>query len=135
MVNPSSNPDRDPAPMAGLWETVTSLSENLCQSEPLLRYRAVEQKLKADTHASRLLADLSELQQKMRAQQAIGPNPKDDVARLRALQAEINNNEIIQDTFLARELVVDLLRDVNQEISNLLGVDFASLARRSSGCC
>lgn len=34
-----------------------------------------------------------------------------------------------------QELSVAFLREVNQEISQLLGVDFASLARRSSGCC
>ena len=34
-----------------------------------------------------------------------------------------------------KELAVAFLREVNQEISQLLGIDFASLTRRSGGCC
>ena len=78
-----------------LLEVTSSLAENLAQSDPLLRYKAAEQRLHADPQAI----------------------------------------ETIQDHLMTQELAVAFLREVNQEISQQLGVDFASLARRSSGCC
>jgi cell fate (sporulation/competence/biofilm development) regulator YlbF (YheA/YmcA/DUF963 family) len=75
------------------------------------------------------------MQQKIRSQQYSGTISESDLTRLRALQSAIGANETIQDHQLTQELAIAFLREVNQEISNLLGVDFASLARRSGGCC
>lgn len=118
-----------------LLEAASSLTENLTQSEPLLRYKAAEQRLHADPQAMQLLADLSAVQQKIRQQQYSGGISQKDLAQLRSLQSAVGTNETIQDHMLTQELAVAFLREVNQEISQLLGVDFASLARRSSGCC
>lgn len=118
-----------------LLEAASSLTENLNQSEPFLRYKAAEQRLHADQQAMQLLSDLSALQQKIRRQQNTGAISQKDLTQLRALQSEVGTNETIQDHLLTQELAVAFLREVNQEISQLLGVDFASLARRSSGCC
>lgn len=118
-----------------LLEAASSLTENLNQSEPFLRYKAAEQRLHADQQAMQLLSDLSALQQKIRRQQNTGAISQKDLTQLRALQSAVGTNETIQDHLLTQELAVAFLREVNQEISQLLGVDFASLARRSSGCC
>jgi cell fate (sporulation/competence/biofilm development) regulator YlbF (YheA/YmcA/DUF963 family) len=117
-------------------QTATSmLADHLVQSEPFLRYKAAGDRLNADPTALQLLADLSALQQKIRQQQKSGAVPKSDIDLLRALRDAIEANEIIQDQLLTQKLAIAFLREVNQEISQLLGVDFASLARRSSGCC
>ena len=118
-----------------LLEAASSLTENLNQSEPFLRYKAAEQRLHADQQAMQLLSDLSALQQKIRRQQNTGAISQKDLTQLRTLQSAVGTNETIQDHLLTQELAVAFLREVNQEISQLLGVDFASLARRSSGCC
>ena len=118
-----------------MLEAASSLAGNLAQSEPVLRLKAAERKLQADQEAMKLLADLSELQQKIRKIQYSGAVPESDLTQLRALQNAAGTNETIQDHLLAQELAVAFLRELNQEISSLLGVDFASLARRSSGCC
>jgi cell fate (sporulation/competence/biofilm development) regulator YlbF (YheA/YmcA/DUF963 family) len=118
-----------------MLEATSNLAENLAQSEPFLRFKSAETRLNADHEALQLMADLSELQQKIRTHQYSGGISESDLKRLRALQSAVGANETIQDYGLAQELAVAFLREVNQEISQLLGIDFASLARRSSGCC
>lgn len=118
-----------------MLEATSALAENLAQSEPILRFRSAEGKLNSDPEALKLLAELSELQQKIRTQQHAGEISEGEIKRLRALQNAINTNETIQDYGLTQELAVAFLREVNQEISQLLGIDFASLTRRSGGCC
>jgi len=121
-----------PAPMR---EATSALAEHLLQSEPFLRYQAADRRLRANPEAMQLLADLAELQQKIRGQQYAGAISEGDLTRLRELQGAVRKNEIIQDHGMMQELTIALLREVNQEISNVLGVDFASLTRRSGGCC
>lgn len=118
-----------------MLEATSNLAENLTQSDAFLRFKAAEGKMNANQEALRLLAEFSELQQKIRTQQYSGANAESDIKRLRALQSAIGTNETIQDYELTKELAVAFLREVNQEISQLLGIDFASLARRSSGGC
>lgn len=118
-----------------MLEATSNLAENLTQSEAFLRFKAAEAKLNADPEAIRLLAEFSDLQQKIRTQQHSSNISESDIKRLRSLQSSIGTNETIQDYELMKELAVAFLREVNQEISQLLGIDFASLARRSGGCC
>jgi cell fate (sporulation/competence/biofilm development) regulator YlbF (YheA/YmcA/DUF963 family) len=118
-----------------MLEATSNLAENLLQSEPFLRYKAAERKLQKDSEAQQLLTDLSEMQQKIRELQYTGVISETDLKRLRALQNAEGTNDVIQEYGLAQELAITLLREVNQEISNLLGIDFASLTRRSGGCC
>jgi cell fate (sporulation/competence/biofilm development) regulator YlbF (YheA/YmcA/DUF963 family) len=118
-----------------LQEATAHLIENLQQSEPFLRYQEADRKLHADAEAMQLLADLSELQQKIRGQQYSGVLFEGDLARLRELQSAVRRNASIQAQEQTQALAVSFLREINQEISQLLGIDFASLARRSSGCC
>lgn len=118
-----------------LLEASSALAENLVQSEPFLRFKAAENTLNADPEALQLLKEFSELQQKLRNQQLSSVIEESDIQRLRELQSKISTNETIQNYGLAQELAVAFLREVNQEISQLLGIDFASLTRRSGGCC
>jgi cell fate (sporulation/competence/biofilm development) regulator YlbF (YheA/YmcA/DUF963 family) len=120
---------------ATILEATSSLAENLVQSEPFLRLQAADRRLHADQEAMHLLAEFADLQQKIRAQHDSGAMTESDIKRLRELQSTISTNDAIQDHSLAQELAIAFLREVNQEISNLLGVDFASLTRRAGGCC
>jgi cell fate (sporulation/competence/biofilm development) regulator YlbF (YheA/YmcA/DUF963 family) len=118
-----------------ILEVTQNLAENLAQSEPFLRYRAAEKKLNGDAEAQRLLVELSELQQTVRAQQYAGGITATQLKRLRELQTATNQNEILQEYGQAQEAALAFLRIVNQQISQLVSIDFASLTRRSSGCC
>ena len=120
---------------ATILEATSSLAENLVQSEPFLSLQVADRRLHADQEAMHLLAEFADLQQKIRAQHDSGAISESDIKRLRELQSTFSTNDAIQDHSLAQELAIAFLREVNQEISNLLGVDFASLTRRSGGCC
>lgn len=117
-----------------LLEATSSLTENLAQSEPFIRFKAAEERFKADREAVQSLKNLSELQQKIRQEQYSGGVSENDLKKLRALQSAVAANETIQGYGLTQELAVAFLREVNQEISQLLGIDFASLTRRAGSC-
>jgi cell fate (sporulation/competence/biofilm development) regulator YlbF (YheA/YmcA/DUF963 family) len=118
-----------------MLEAISALEENLVQSGPFLRFQEEERKLHADREAMHLLSEFSELQQKIRTQHDSGAISEADFKRLRELQGAISDNDAIQEHDLAQEKAAASLREINQVISNLLGIDFASLTRRSSGCC
>lgn len=120
---------------SSMLDATSNLAENLLQSEPFLRFKVAEQRLQADQGALKLLADFSELQKKIRELQFSGVISETDLKRLRALQIAIGTRETIQDHLLTQKLAIAFLQEVNQEISQLLGIDFSSLARRSGGCC
>lgn len=117
-----------------LLEATSQLAENLVQSELFLRYKEAARILQNDKKATALLTEFSILQKRIRIRQQSTKISEEDIKRLRELQMEIMTNESIQEKELAQEYAVSFLREVNQEISNMLGVDFASLARRSGGC-
>jgi cell fate (sporulation/competence/biofilm development) regulator YlbF (YheA/YmcA/DUF963 family) len=118
-----------------LLESASVLTENLVQSEPFLDLHEADRRLHADREALRLLTEFEELQKKILAQQHSGSICESDIKRLREIQSAIGTNDVIQEQKLAQETAIAFLREVNQEISNHLGVDFASLTRRSGGCC
>ncbi len=135
MANQTIAPSANNMVSSPILEVTQNLAENLAQSEPILRYRAAEQKLNGDAAAQRLLVELSELQQTVRAQQYAGGITPDQLKRLRELQTAANQNKTIQEYEQAQEAALAFLRIVNQQISQLVSIDFASLTRRSSGCC
>ena len=118
-----------------LSAAAAALAENLLQSEPFVRYHQADRLLHEDQQAARLLAEFSKLQQDIRTRQYSEKITEEDIKRLRQLQTDVATNIVIQDQGLKQEMAVAFLKEVNQEISSLLGVDFASLTRRSGGCC
>lgn len=123
-----------PLPVS-LAEATAALAENISQSEPILHFRDSERKLHADNEAMQLMADFVELQKKIRDQHSLGVISESDIKRLRDYQMAISANNLIQQHTLALQEANDFLKEINMEISNLLGIDFASLTRRGSGCC
>lgn len=113
----------------------TELAEKIVISEPFTILKDSEAKLTADAEAMQLIHDIAVLQEKIRSQNQTNIIPESEFTRFRELQDKVGANEVIQESGIAQENAIAFLREVNQEISNLLGVDFASLTRRSSGCC
>lgn len=117
-----------------LSEAIESLAVNLLSSAPFLQFQEARKRLDADAQARGLLNDLAAAQADLRARQASSLVRLDDIAKLRALQAEAQANRRITEYIQAQDDAVAYLQETNQEISQWLGVDFASLARQS-GCC
>lgn len=117
-----------------MLQATTTLIDNLIQSEPLLRYHQANQRLKADPTAASLLQSLSEFQSEMRRTQMKRSVPPQDIQKLRDLQRQVQTNPVILDFATAQQAAIEFVREVNQEISTQIGIDFASLTRRSGGC-
>lgn len=116
-----------------LQEALESLAENLAQAEPLVLYRQAQTRLDADHQAHSLLERLSAAQADLRARQARGGAlTQAEVDNLRALQRQVQTNRTIMDYAGAQQAAIAYLPEVNQEISQLLGVDFAALAGPAS---
>ncbi|CAG0947998.1 hypothetical protein ANRL1_04807 [Anaerolineae bacterium] len=108
---------------------------NALKSTPLLSaYAEAVAKMEADAQATALLDELQQVQADIRARQSNGGVTADDTTHLRQLQSEVQARPTIAAFLAADQQAKAYLPQVNQAISNLLGIDFASLGR-VSGCC
>lgn len=112
-----------------LFEAVNDLGRNIAFSEPFLRLRKANLALESDSQASSLLSGFLLLQKKVRAQQFTDSYSQEDVTRLRSLQTLVDKNEVIREQLAAHEAAINLLRELNFQMTGLLKVDFAALTR------
>ncbi len=119
---------------ATLLAATEDLALQLLASEPFTAYHAAWGHLNADAGACALLQRLSQAQAELRQKQAQQTVAQSDVDQLRALQGAVQTDRTIADYRHAQQTAVGFLREMNREISELLGVDFAALAKRP-GCC
>jgi cell fate (sporulation/competence/biofilm development) regulator YlbF (YheA/YmcA/DUF963 family) len=117
-----------------MQEATDILAETLAQSEPFFQYRQANQSFNSDHQAKQLWEEYSKLQQKIRQEQYNDQISKMDLERLRELQNLIGESEIIESLGIAQESAIAFLREVNQEISQMLGFDFASFTQRPGNC-
>jgi cell fate (sporulation/competence/biofilm development) regulator YlbF (YheA/YmcA/DUF963 family) len=127
------NSNRSTLP-SNLLAATETLAENLLASEPFTEYHAAQAQFNADAGARTLLQRLSQSQAELRQKQSRRTVTQSDADQLRALQSAVRANRIITDYSRAQQDAVAFLRSINQEIGELLGVDFAALAKRP-GCC
>ncbi len=107
---------------------------NLTAAEAFVRYHQAQVSMNTDSEANALLNQLSEMQTDLRQKQANNSLTKDEIDTLRSLQAKARENFAIKEYADSQQAVIDFVREVNKEINQLLGIDFAALTRRS-GCC
>lgn len=124
MINPSIPPE--------LQQSLENLVENLLASESFLAYRHYATALQDNPEARVLLERLSALQAELRQKQARQAVTQADVDTLRAVQAQVQSTSTIMAYAQSQQGAVNFLREINAEISQLLGVDFAVLAKQNS---
>lgn len=113
-------------------QATEALGQNLAYSAPFLQYRAAEQALIADDQANALLREYIRFQGELRRRQIQGTFTAADLEHLAQLQAEVQASVVITGYFQAQQEVTAYVQELNEEISGLLGVNFAGLARVSS---
>lgn len=126
------NPMEDMLPDQ-LLAAAETLASSILEAEPVAAYHQAKERLEADEAAQALLEQLITVQVQMRGEQANGSVNPAVVDRLRALDHQARNNQLIVDYVITQQTATAYLGEVNQEISQLLGIDFNALA--SSGCC
>lgn len=117
---------------AEVQEALEALAENLLHAEPIVAYHQAQARLNASKQAHNILERLSTAQADLRTRQGRNAVTQADVEQVRVLQREAQANRLILDYANAQQAAVAYLPEVNQEISDLLGVDFAALAGRES---
>ncbi len=120
---------------AQIETAVETLAQTVLESEPLVQYQQAKAALEGDLGAKRLLSAFSSVQREMRQRQTRNLVTPESVDQLRSLQRQVQGNAVIMAYVQTQQEAVNYLREVNQEISQWIGVDFATLARRRSGCC
>ncbi|HEX7975422.1 MAG TPA: YlbF family regulator [Anaerolineales bacterium] len=108
------------------------LADAILQAEPVAAYQQARARLDGDAQARELLEHFIKTQSELRRRQSRNAVTQSDVDDLRALQRQVQANRIIVDYAETQQAAIAFLPSVNQEISQLLGVDFASLAGPSS---
>lgn len=108
------------------------LADALLHAGPIAAYQQAKARLDGDKHARELLERFLKTQSDLRVRQSLNAVTQTDVDQLRALQREVQSNRIIIEYAETQQAAIAYLPRVNQEISQLLGVDFASLAGPAS---
>lgn len=115
-----------------LQEATHSLIGNLLASEAFTRYGQARTRLDTDQEARSLLEQLTQSQASLRQKQAKGEVAQADIDKLRELQAKVQRSRVIMDYAQSQQEAVNFLREINTEISGLLGVNFATFANHST---
>jgi len=117
-----------------LRQATEQLGRALRASAPMKAYLDASTNLETDVEATGLLDELAQRQAALRVKQNDGGLTQAAIDDLRALQFRVQTQPTIAAYLQAQQDVRALLPQINYEISQLLGVDFAALARKS-GCC
>ncbi len=109
------------------------LADALNRADPIETYRDAQARLEADPQATALLDQLAAAQADLRVRQSDGTVTQANIDHARALQSQVQANSTIMSYVEAQQAADTYLVEVNLTISQLLGIDFASLAR-TCGC-
>jgi cell fate (sporulation/competence/biofilm development) regulator YlbF (YheA/YmcA/DUF963 family) len=117
-----------------MQEATEALVGNLQACEAFVRLRQAQARLDDDPQARALLEQLSQAQADLRKKQAGGSVSQAEIDDLRSLQEQVQSNTIIMTHARGQQDATNFLREINGEISQLLGLNFATFANRST-CC
>ena len=117
-----------------LLAATTVLADQLLQSAPVVAFHQAQAQLAADPAAQASLQRLAQLQAGLRAPTAGATDLADQIEDLHRLQAQVGANATIQAVVLSQQAARASLGGVNRELSQVLGFDFATFAKRP-GCC
>ena len=117
---------------SNLLTATERLATVITSAEPIAAYLQAKARLDTDPQARDLLECLSSAQSDLRMRQVNGNITQADLDHLRTLQLQVQSNRLIMDYAETQQAAIAYLPQVNQEISQLIGVDFASLAGPAS---
>lgn len=111
---------------------LNNLAERIKFSEPVNRYLVAQERFTQDVVAHKIMEDLSAFQRDIRQKQYNKQVTQQNLEKLRLQQTKAQENEVINSYAQSQQEAIGHLREINAEISNLLGIDFASLAKKSN---
>lgn len=117
-----------------ITEAALKLGKALISSDPYVRYAQAEQKLDNDVEVKSLMPRLAAAQEQVRKAQIMGTITAEELQVLSDLQMQVKANPVIKHYNTSQQELTKFLQEINAEISQLLGINFALIARHSS-CC
>ncbi len=111
---------------------VEQLAAAVLRAEPIVVFQQAKARLDVDPEARELLERLSKAQAEIRLRQSQNAVTQADVDQLRAIQRQVQSNQTIMHYSESLQMATAYLPGVNQEISQLIGMDFAALAGPAS---
>ena len=115
-----------------MQEAADALAGNLMASGAFIRYQQARARLDEDRQANGLLEQLSQAQADLRKKQGTNGVTEAEIEALRTLQEQVQHNNLIMTFAQTQQEAVNFLREINAEISQLLGIDFASFANHAT---
>ena len=115
-----------------LQESTQSLIGHLLASEVFMRYQKATVQFHENEEARGLLEQLTQAQARLRQKQGEGEMNQAELDSLRLLQERVQRNSVIMAYTQAQQEAMHFLRGINNEISQFLGINFASFANHST---
>ena len=115
-----------------LQESTQSLIDHLVASEVFIRYQKAYAQFNENEEARGLLEQLTQAQARLRQKQGKGEVNQAELDSLRLLQERVQRNSVIMAYAQSQQEAIHFLREINDEISQFLGINFASFANHST---
>jgi cell fate (sporulation/competence/biofilm development) regulator YlbF (YheA/YmcA/DUF963 family) len=113
---------------------VFQLNEELVGISVIKDYKKAQIALNADIKAMELIRKLSAARKNLNEQQYSGTFTPQSLEEYSKIQKEVEENTTINNYSQTQQAAVQFLKNINFEISQLIGLDFSSLIKRSN-CC
>jgi cell fate (sporulation/competence/biofilm development) regulator YlbF (YheA/YmcA/DUF963 family) len=109
-----------------------SLIEYLLASEAFMHYQQVRNRIDQDSEVRTLLEYLSKAQSDLRQNQSSGSVDQTKLESLGQLQQRLESSPVITNFAQSHHEIIGLLREINSEISEVLGINFASFTSHAT---
>ena len=116
-------------------QRVLELVEALRVTPAIERFRAADERFRGDAELTQLQAGLRLTHQQLQQAEREGRHDGRLFREVRESQARLQQHPLVVEFVAARKAAQDILRETNQEMTGVLGLDVGASAGRSGGCC
>jgi len=110
------------------------LSDELVSIANIKNFKGAQKKLNEEPGAMELLRKLSAARKELSQKQISDTFTQESLNDFYDVQKEVEKNSTINEYSQAQQEAIQFLKNVNFEISQLIGIDFSSLIKRSNTC-
>jgi len=118
-----------------LLNSINSFADTLMATEEFSAYDAAQKAFHKDDEARDLMTRLNTLSHELGQKQHQNELTDEDIELYRSLKTQFTENETVSNLQEQENKITETFRECNREISQELGLDFASNAAPSSCGC
>jgi cell fate (sporulation/competence/biofilm development) regulator YlbF (YheA/YmcA/DUF963 family) len=121
-------------PTGVLRNAALSFARSLKSTDAAKQFLEARHSFETDEELSQSRAVFNQAAQDFREMQDAGTLTEQEINRVRTLQSNLNMHPRTIEYMRAQQEMAELLQECNQQILEVLGLDFSAIAI-SSGCC